>query len=261
MSKHTFVICAYKESKYLEKCVKSIVSQSLKSDVIIATSTNNSFIRGVSESYSIPMIVADHESDIARDWNFAIKQAKTDYVTIAHQDDVYTTTYAEEVVGAIEKIPDAIICFTDYFEIRDGKKVRKNNNLIIKRILLFPLLMRKLAGFKLIKRMPIAFGNSICCPSVTYIKSKISEDPFTEGMKSNIDWEEWEKLSKQKGKFIYIPKMLMGHRIHQSSTTTQIIGDSSRGEEDYYMFRKFWPKSIAKLLSGVYKKSEKSNDL
>ena len=53
----------------------------------------------------------------------------------------------------------------------------------------------------------------------------------------------------------------MYHRIHDGSETSVIIGDNARGQEDYVMFTKFWPKSIAKLLTKVYSLAEKSNDL
>ena len=36
---HTFVICAYKESKYLEECIKSLINQTVKSNIIMTTST------------------------------------------------------------------------------------------------------------------------------------------------------------------------------------------------------------------------------
>ena len=41
---HTFVVLAYKESIYLETCIKSVLNQKYKSDVVIATSTPNDFI-------------------------------------------------------------------------------------------------------------------------------------------------------------------------------------------------------------------------
>ena len=41
---HTFVILAYKESKYLEDCIKSVTNQSVKSNVVIATTTDNDYI-------------------------------------------------------------------------------------------------------------------------------------------------------------------------------------------------------------------------
>ena len=41
---HTFVVCAYKESIYLEECVRSVLGQSVKSEVCIATSTPRLYI-------------------------------------------------------------------------------------------------------------------------------------------------------------------------------------------------------------------------
>ena len=41
---HTFVVLAYKESKYLEECIKSVLNQKYRSEVVIATSTPNKFI-------------------------------------------------------------------------------------------------------------------------------------------------------------------------------------------------------------------------
>ena len=258
---HTFVVCAYKESKYLERCIRSVLNQSVKSRVLMATSTDNAYIRSMAEKYGLELSVASHESDISRDWNFAIAQADTDYVTIAHQDDIYDRTYAESVCRALDSRSDSLICCTGYYEIRRGDKVITNTNLVIKRILLMPLLLRACSGLKFIKRAPIALGNGICCPSVTFVKSKVPTPLFAVGMKSNIDWEAWERLSKMRGSFGYVPRPLMGHRIHEESTTTEIIGDSSRGEEDYYMFKKFWPDFLARRLARAYKNSERSNAL
>ena len=46
---HTFAICAYKESEYLEECIKSIKKQSLKSNIIMVTSTPNDFIKNMAK--------------------------------------------------------------------------------------------------------------------------------------------------------------------------------------------------------------------
>lgn len=46
---HTFVVLAYKESKYLEECIKSVLNQKYRSEVVIATSTPNKFIDKIAE--------------------------------------------------------------------------------------------------------------------------------------------------------------------------------------------------------------------
>ena len=52
---HTFVICAYKESKYLEECVKSLQNQTVKSNIKMVTSTPNEYIKGIAEKQNIEL--------------------------------------------------------------------------------------------------------------------------------------------------------------------------------------------------------------
>ena len=65
----------------------------------------------------------------------------------------------------------------------------------------------------------------------------------------------------KKKSFVYNKRPLICHRIHEESTTTEIIGDSKRTVEDFDIFCKFWPKCIAKIIAKAYSKSEKSNDI
>jgi hypothetical protein len=67
---HTFVVLAYKESKYLEECIKSVISQSIKTNVVIATTTDNDFIRNLAKKYKLKVIVGKHTS-IGGDFDFA----------------------------------------------------------------------------------------------------------------------------------------------------------------------------------------------
>ena len=64
---------------------------------------------------------------------------------------------------------------------------------------------------------------------------------------SNVDWYAWEKLSLLKGRFIYIPLSLMGHRIHKDSETSNVLNNNDRIKEDKEMFDKFWPNFISNL--------------
>lgn len=257
---HTFVILAYKESKYLEECIKSVLNQSYKSKVLIATTTDNEFIRELASKYKLNVVVGRH-TNIGGDFDFAVHSGKTPLVTVAHQDDIYDEDYAKEVVLDYQKYNDSTIIFTDYYEVRKGIKIVSNLNLVIKRILLFPLRLRFLSKYKFIKRFVLRFGNSICCPAVTFVVDNCSFDIFKSDYKCNVDWLAWERLSKLKGRFIYNKKKLMGHRISEESTTTSIINDGIRTNEDFSIYSMFWPKFIAKLLAGIYKNSEKSNKI
>ena len=52
---HTFVICAYKKSEFLEDCIQSLMNQTVKTNIIISTSTPNSYINDMAEKYKIPV--------------------------------------------------------------------------------------------------------------------------------------------------------------------------------------------------------------
>ena len=53
-SDHTFVICAYHESEYLENCIRSLKKQTTLSNVILSTSTPNQTIYALCEKYGNP---------------------------------------------------------------------------------------------------------------------------------------------------------------------------------------------------------------
>lgn len=261
MNIHTFVVLAYKKSSKLESCIKSVLNQSIKTNVVIATSTPNQYIENIAKKYKLKMLINKETNGIGNDFDFASNCMDTKLITIAHQDDIYNFDYAKEVIEKYKKFPDALIIFTDYYEIKNNKEEKSNINLKIKRILLFPLRFHRLSGLKIIKRSALRFGNSICCPAVTFVKKNVPKEKFTCKFKCDVDWYAWEKISKNKGKYIYIPKKLMGHRIHEDSTTTKIIENNIRTEEDLEMFKKFWPTWFAKKINRLYAKSENNNQV
>lgn len=258
---HTFVVCAYKESPYLEECIQSLLNQKVKSRILVATSTPNMFIRNVAEKYCLPLFVNEGEKGIAGDWNFAYQCTDTELVTLAHQDDIYMPDYVECMLRELNKCCHPLIGFTDYVEIRGESYIKKNRLLSIKRLLLLPLKLRVIWKNRFVRRRILSFGSAICCPSVTLVKENLDNFCFKNNMKSNIDWQAWEEISRMRGEFVYISNPLMGHRIHLESTTSKILASNERIKEDLYMYCKFWPKFVAVFLEKFYRSAEKSNNL
>lgn len=258
---HAFVILAYKKSPYLDGCIKSVLHQSVPIKVVIATSTPNKFITKIAKKYNLELIINRGPSGIGNDFGFALQAVQAELVTVAHQDDVYEPTYAETILAAYKKSPQASILVSDYYEIRGKTKVHSNRNLKIKRVLIFPLRFRLLNGRKFFKRLSLRFGSAICCPAVTYIQKRMPRKLFSDSLTCNVDWYAYEKLSKKPGKFVYCKRHLMGHRIHSDSETTKIIKAKIRTEEDLYMLKKFWPARFAKVINHFYKKAEESNEI
>jgi glycosyltransferase involved in cell wall biosynthesis len=257
----TFAICAYKESPYLEDVVRSVLKQTIPVEILIATSTPSAYIENIAEKYNIPYFVnPQKDGGIATDWEFAVSCASTDYVAIAHQDDIYFPDYAAAVVERLRKQPESLIVFTDYCDLSNGKYLWGRGYLLVKRLLLWAYYLRSSWGNKFFKRLPLCLGNAISCPSVTYNVRKIGTLQFDRSFSVNLDWAMWLSLVEKPGKFSFIPKCLMAHRIHEGAETSVAILDQRRYNEDLRIFSQLWGSSVGKILLKFYQRSYNSGN-
>ncbi len=258
---HTFVVPAYGTSEFLEPCLKALEKQTVKSRIIITTSTPSSYIESISAKLNIPYYINDKSTGIASDWTFACACCDSKYITIAHQDDIYLPDYTESLTSALENEPDSLIAFSDYQEIYINDLREGTLLLNIKRIILYPFyLFSRNQSVKLFKKAILACGSSICCPSVMFNRDNIGEISFNPEMSINMDWYYWWALAGKKGGFIFIKKQLMLHRIHSASETSNGLISNRRQSEDKYMFEKIWPKPISSILIRLYSLAYVSNN-
>ena len=255
---HMWAITAHGSSAYLEKCVKSIVNQTVKSKIAIFTATDNKLIRAVARKYDIPVIVRTGEDVLRYNWNFAYNNSDADWVTIAHQDDMYREDYVEKLLKLVENKRDATLFFTDYLPFGGNiKGAMRNRN--IQRLIKLPLKIPCLTNKILCKRSILSLGNAICCPTVSYNKSILGQDIYLWGnndiIKNNIDWELFLKVAEIEGRFVYCPEPLLQYRIHNESVTSSYMENNVRVKEDIYILEQCWPRWIARILILFYKKS------
>lgn len=260
---HSFVVLAHGESPYISSCLDSLCLQSYPSQILISTSTPSQYVSDIANQYKVKLLINTKRSGIAGDWNFALKNAQADVVTLAHQDDVYLPDYSQEVMRRLMQKLTASLAFTDYVEIdAKGEERIRNLTLTVKDIL------RAVAyGFsnsissKWQKDNLLRFGNSIPCPSVSLNLRRIGNFKFSSDYKINMDWDAWERLARNPGSFEIIKKRLVKHRIHQESATSSGLQSKSRQQEDRVLFNRFWPKPIAVLLASFYTMSYNSNQI
>jgi glycosyltransferase involved in cell wall biosynthesis len=259
---HTFVICAYKESEYLEECIKSIIAQdsiiSRKSEVILYTSTPNNYIKKMIDQYEIPFFTKKG-GNIGRDWNNALEFVKTKYATIVHQDDIYLPNYGEIIITNFKKSDDTLLVFSDYGEVDNNSHIRPRNiSLKIKTFVL--KLMNLFPRWKFYQRRIFAFGNFISAPTVSYNLELLEDFKFDETLKMALDWDAWERIMKLSGIIRYVKSIEMFHRIHGKSETTVNTTSGQREQEELMMFRRYWPLFISNLLMKFYVKNQKFNN-
>ena len=252
---HTFAICAYGESEYLEECVDSLVRQSVKTNLIICTSTPCEYIFNIAKKYRIPVYVREGKSGLRDDWNFAYNTADSDWVTIAHQDDCYHRDYAKYLIKRTSELEGAIVFFTDYLPIKNNRVGERDINSKIRRFLRTPMKNDNLAKKRFWKKGILSLGDSICCPSVTYNKSILGDNVFTSDLKFAIDWETLYQLAGKDGAFAYVDKPLTYYRVHDGATSMDFIVNHTRELDDIYMFNLFWPEWMTKIIMVFYKKA------
>lgn len=251
--KHTFVITAHKESPFLEECILSLRAQTVKSGILISTSTPSSFLDLLSGKYGIPVIVNNSASGIASDWSFAYGSCATKYITLAHQDDIYLPEYTEYCLAAAEnRGSDSLITFTDYSTLYRDAIATLDPNLFIKKIFLLAFFFRQDIRSAFIRRGILSFGNPIACPSVMYNKELIGSFEFSRDLCCNMDWDAWIRLSARRGSFVYVKKKLVLHRVHENSQTSLNIKNRTRKSEDEKVYECLWPRPVAKVMSDVY---------
>lgn len=257
---HSFAVLAHKVSPYLEECLASLTQQTLPSEIYLSTSTPSSFLSEVAQRHDIPLFVNAHSHGIASDWSFAYSLARTRYVTLAHQDDIYLPEYSQRCVSEAERHPNSLITFTDYAQIVRDKPQRPSPLLLIKNIMLLPFFVgHNTLSTPLLKRALLSMGSPISCPSVMFHTANIGNFSFNDQLSVTLDWEAWLRLANRRGDFVYVKKRLMLHRIHPESETSKGISDSRRLQEDRLMFELLWWKPLARALSRLYALSYHSN--
>ncbi|MEP7197122.1 MAG: glycosyltransferase [Saprospiraceae bacterium] len=256
---HSFVIPAYNDSAFLEECILSLKNQSHSSEILICTSTPSDYIRHLVDKYQIKLWVNENSSSIADDWNFALSKATTKWITLAHQDDLYENNFVKMLLSKVDKNQDSLIAFTDYKEIIHSKIRSKSTNHRVKNILLFPFWIKSKIKNKFWKKFPLYFGNPICCPTVSYNRDKLKGFKFTNQTTYVLDWMAWLELAEWKGSFIFIPKKLVIHRIHEHSETSVQLKSNNRREEEKKIFIQIWGKVLGKIMAMIYNFGHKDN--
>lgn len=248
---HAYVVPAYGDSPYLDACLASLAAQRHPSPVIVSASKPGPRVRALADRHGVRYVEHDTETGIGRDWNKALAATNAQWVTLAHQDDVYLPEFGERVLAAARRVPEALLISTDYAELV-GQDVRNwTPRLIVKRILIeVGYLGRPRVSRAGAKRRLLRFGCPIACPAVTLRASSVPG--FDERMRTNLDWDAWLRLSGIPGSFAHIRTVLMHHRIHAGAETSEGLRSGVRAQEDLEMFSRLWPAPIARALTRLY---------
>jgi hypothetical protein len=252
---HSFVVLAYGDSPFLGGCLTSLGAQTRPSEILVSTSTPSPAIEAAARATGAPLLVNTGARGIAGDWNFALASARTRFVTLAHQDDLYAPRFAERTLALFERWPQGSLCFTSQEEIDDQGRSRSSKITRVQRLLEATTLGRREVASGLRMRLFLSFGNPLPCSSVTFDRHKLPDFRFADGFASNLDWEAWWSLLQQGHVFLHAPERLVGRRRNALTETSRQIADGGRRREDAEMFRRIWPSPFDRALARLYASS------
>ncbi len=250
--RHAFVVPAYGESPHLRDCLDSLRAQELPTTIFISTSTPSPWLASVAREAGATLVEHGPNRGIGHDWNQAVAASQAEWVTLAHQDDVYLPHFARATMRCVERHPAADLVMTGYGELA-GDHVRAwTPMLAVKRLLEEQAFLgREALTRRRAKRRLLAFGCAIPCPAVTLRRDR-ALGLFREDLKVDLDWDAWLRLADGPGTFARVRQLCMLHRIHASSETSDAVRVGVRAREDRAMFERLWPAPIARMMARLY---------
>ena len=257
--KHAFVIPAYGQSPHLGDCLASLSAQTASTFVVIATSTPSPWLQAQADAAGLTLHVHGPPSGLAHDWNMALSAAPQDatWVTIAHQDDLYDPRFVERTLETVAAVGDALLAFTDYREVTAAGVRATTPLMAVKRVLLELGFLGRASVRSGARKRSLWFGTPIPCPSVTVRRDLGAIFDTSYGV--SLDWAAWLDLCDRGGSFVWVREVLMTHRIHGDSETTQAIAAGKRMREDERLLRRLWPGWIARMIVRSYRFAYASN--
>lgn len=260
---HTFAIPVYQAAPNLAALIGTLRAQSqAHSEILLVSSTPSADLHAFAKGQGLPLHINRQRIDIATDWNFALAAARTNFVTLAHQDDLFAPEYVARLVAAMQRHSKVLVSFCDYSEHSPRGARSTNINLRIKRALCrWAFGRRECITSTRDKERLLSLGNPICCPSVMFDRSALPDFRFPVGFRTNLDWMAWLELARRPGGFVYVREKLVSKGIHDESETTAAIANRDRLREDRAIFDALWPRPVAAALAAVYRFGYRANRL
>ena len=254
---YQFLIPFYKEFSYLERCLESVINQTVtdwKAVVIDDQEEDNDFCRNVIGKLAdnrISLVRKKKRGSISDSWNYALQQAKPGLLSIFHADDELDPHYVECMLDFAIRFPESAAFFTQAVTIDENSRRRFSCIDFAKKLIdlnySFGRVL-KLEGERGLTK--ILCGNLVFCPSVCYVNReglRLEFKPY----RQVLDFDMFASMLLDGGKIIGIPRKLIFYRRHSGNFSLQNNQSDIRFEEERNLYeelavrseRKGWTKA------------------
>jgi glycosyltransferase involved in cell wall biosynthesis len=123
----SIVIPLYNKSAYIEKCLQSVLDQTVQDFEVIGVndgSTDNGAEKV--EKYKVQSskfkVISQENSGVSTARNNGVKVAKYDYIAFLDADDWWEPAFLEEMKNLIESYPEAGVYGSSYYLVKNNRK-------------------------------------------------------------------------------------------------------------------------------------------
>lgn len=239
-AKVSICIPTYCQIEFLRKTLNSILKQNFSDyELIISDDTPDDSIKNLLDEFDFGKKLRYFHNNPSlgtpANWNFAVEQAKGEYIKLLHHDDFFTSPKSlEKYVNLLDKNPKAYFAFsaTEVWSLASNLKHKHTCS---------P------KHFNRIKREPdfLFFGNQIGSPSAT-IYRKTSNIIYDENLKWLVDVDFYVQMLHENSNIVFCSEALIctidGG---EGQVTHSVMKDKKiQVQEHIYLFNKLFKRKI-----------------
>lgn len=199
----SIIIPYFKTEKFIEKAIKSVLSQSYKNWELIIIDDENSIKSKKTLSkfkrQNIKILTNKKNIGVASSRNKGIKIAKGQYIAFLDSDDWWSSNKLRFQIKLLKQ-KNVKATYTSYQAVKNGK-------------ILYTVKSKKILNFQ-----DIVKANPICCSSVIIEKNLLLKNKFN-NLRTKEDYELWLRISK-KIPFYPLNKRLTNYRVRDNSLSS-----------------------------------------
>lgn len=234
-------IPAYKRVNYLKRLLDSILMQRFTDfEVVLSDDSPDNSVAELISQYTDRLNIRYYKNSPSlgtpANWNFAIAQAKGEWIKLMHDDDWFTDA------SALEKFAEATqqkckFIFSAYINAFEETQRQQQ---------IFTGAVRKKALLK--SPMSLLANNVIGPPSVTLLHRSVTEQ-YDERMKWRVDLDFYIRILQQEKDYVYIREPLVFVGMSESQVTNSCI-DIPQVElpEGYLLLQKYGVQHLKSLV-------------
>ena len=172
---------------------------------------------------------------LAKNWNRCLELVDADLVTLLHSDDELCGDYAETVLDAHHRHPDAVAVHTGATIIGSTSR----------RIFSLPDFVKGFTGPSRRREnvtagdeglATVLRGQFIFCPALSYKTQLLPDEPFDSGWQQVLDLDLIARLLFEGQRIVGVPPRAYRYRRHPASQTALLTSSRDRFREEFALY-------------------------